>query len=360
MFFVVPIFFGIFFAGLTGGFTFSTNSYNDVVDYNISEIVDPGWFTYWSVHAADGAQLSWEYSSSGGAIVFYLIKGYSEFIDFDNDNYFWYEDSCDSCIYDSGIYYATGNDEYYFIFYNRDLYGSTIVSATINVDQPTVYEGTSEPVFRLDFTGILTIVIVGFIIIGGIVVIVKFSRTSDRTGNYLQTAASLTGPSAGPSSGSPPSDPNRHLAARSAPVSSTATAAAVSKPAVSGKYCTKCGSAIKPGDTFCVGCGTRVSSTTPVTPITETKSASDGKCAYCGAILTGGDSCTSCGRLREKCEVCRRPIQFGDEIGRCMHCQRVFHYSHLKETVKVTGKCPVCREPLKEGDIDLEIIGKHK
>lgn len=115
------------------------------------------------------------------------------------------------------------------------------------------------------------------------------------------------------------------------------------------RRCTDCNNRIEPGDMFCSSCGARL--------VDKTASPASLSCTHCGTPLVETDSnCPECGKAREKCEICKRWIRSGDVIGSCNHCQRTFHYAHLKEVSKVLGKCPACKQPLKEDDIGLNVV----
>ncbi|MHA2366347.1 MAG: SBBP repeat-containing protein, partial [Candidatus Hodarchaeales archaeon] len=66
-------------------------------------------------------------------------------------------------------------------------------------------------------------------------------------------------------------------------------------------------------------------------------------CYYCGAIINSTTKeCPYCDNPSLICHVCKRNIQFGDEIGACLYCENdQFHFQHLAETVKIIGKCPI-------------------
>lgn len=80
-------------------------------------------------------------------------------------------------------------------------------------------------------------------------------------------------------------------------------------------------------------------------------------CYHCGAILEKGTTtCPSCSEPVFTCGICKRTINFTDIVGECLYCGHGFHYSHLQETIKVTGLCPVCKQSLKED----EVVRKEK
>ncbi|MHA1168252.1 MAG: double zinc ribbon domain-containing protein [Candidatus Hodarchaeales archaeon] len=137
------------------------------------------------------------------------------------------------------------------------------------------------------------------------------------------------------------------------------------------KFCTKCGNALAERDKFCTKCGWTVKpivatrnqpAESPkrevikqvVTPTMVYGRDSD-TCRKCGSILPVTEkNCSECGALRVKCQICKRNINFTDISGSCPECLNEFHYSHLRETIKVTGKCPMCRIPLKEEEIIMK------
>ncbi|MHA1435210.1 MAG: hypothetical protein ACTSO7_15315 [Candidatus Heimdallarchaeota archaeon] len=57
-------------------------------------------------------------------------------------------------------------------------------------------------------------------------------------------------------------------------------------------------------------------------------------------------TCTSCGKEILKCVVCKLPISFGEEIGKCSLCEAKGHLVHMEEWVKTQGKCPYCQQEL--------------
>ena len=44
------------------------------------------------------------------------------------------------------------------------------------------------------------------------------------------------------------------------------------------------------------------------------------------------------------CNVCRQEIDDEDIVEACKHCNRYFHFRHLREWLKIKGSCPTCRE----------------
>jgi len=55
--------------------------------------------------------------------------------------------------------------------------------------------------------------------------------------------------------------------------------------------------------------------------------------------------------MKDNCIVCKRPIKAGDMIIGCPSCEKLAHYSHLVEWVKVQGSCPSCFVNLKVSDL---------
>jgi hypothetical protein len=317
-----------------------------------------------NVDVASGGRLDWDFTTSG-AVIFYIIDGYNEFDDYRDYNYFEYIIIDTGSTQLSGFTTVSKSSTYYLVIEN-DGSSNVLVTGSFTVTQPPGMSGSSETVGGgFNFSGIITLVVVVAIIGGGIFLIVRFSRSSGKPSNYLPSTSSTPGSTPGPGDVS-----GRTLKARSAttslPTRSVTPATAVISTPTQKKFCTKCGATIKPGDTFCTSCGAQTSGATASTaPVSASKPSTrvtaSSSCAHCGALLADTDKiCPECSKPREKCEVCKKGIRFGEEIGTCMHCYRVFHYGHLKETVKVTGKCPACRAPLKESDIDLQVIGKHK
>ncbi|OLS25607.1 MAG: hypothetical protein HeimC3_13550 [Candidatus Heimdallarchaeota archaeon LC_3] len=84
-------------------------------------------------------------------------------------------------------------------------------------------------------------------------------------------------------------------------------------------------------------------------------------CFYCGAIIDFNiDRCNYCLQDANNCQVCKKNINFGDEIGTCVYCSHIFHFSHFAETIKIIGKCPVCREKLTVEEILKSLPFKNK
>lgn len=70
--------------------------------------------------------------------------------------------------------------------------------------------------------------------------------------------------------------------------------------------------------------------------------------------------CCECSEKMLICNVCKLPITFGDDMGKCSLCEKIGHLVHLQEWTKVHGKCPSCLQDLPiEGvvpisDVDLK------
>lgn len=70
-------------------------------------------------------------------------------------------------------------------------------------------------------------------------------------------------------------------------------------------------------------------------------------CYYCGyPIEKESKSCSNCNEKVLSCIVCKLPISFGEESGKCYFCEGSGHLSHIQEWVKVKGKCPTCLKEL--------------
>ncbi len=78
-------------------------------------------------------------------------------------------------------------------------------------------------------------------------------------------------------------------------------------------------------------------------------------CYYCGyPIENESKNCLSCNKAVEICMVCKLPISFGEEAGKCSLCEAKGHMAHFQEWVKVKGKCPTCMKDLPiEGIVPL-------
>jgi len=85
------------------------------------------------------------------------------------------------------------------------------------------------------------------------------------------------------------------------------------------------------------------------------KPKSEITCFFCGNPITALNSkCTKCQREVIKCSVCKLPISFGEEVGKCSLCEASAHLNHLQEWVKTQGKCPYCLQELPEEGIFIE------
>ncbi|MCF2143345.1 MAG: hypothetical protein K9W42_06550 [Candidatus Heimdallarchaeota archaeon] len=94
---------------------------------------------------------------------------------------------------------------------------------------------------------------------------------------------------------------------------------------------------------------------TPViSPITSSK---EYLCFNCGYIIDKETSvCPSCNENILRCNVCKLPISFGEEAGKCSLCGSAAHLSHFQEWVKIKGKCPTCQKKIPlEGIVPLSM-----
>jgi len=53
--------------------------------------------------------------------------------------------------------------------------------------------------------------------------------------------------------------------------------------------------------------------------------------------------------------VCKLPISFDEEVGKCSLCEAKGHLVHMEEWVKTQGKCPYCQQELPLQDVIHEI-----
>ncbi len=83
-------------------------------------------------------------------------------------------------------------------------------------------------------------------------------------------------------------------------------------------------------------------------------------CYNCGMpVEKDATTCPSCNQEILRCNVCKLPISFGEEAGKCSLCESKGHMSHFQEWVKVKGKCPTCMKKIPiEGVVPL--IGELK
>ncbi|NHJ38590.1 MAG: hypothetical protein FK731_01060 [Asgard group archaeon] len=92
------------------------------------------------------------------------------------------------------------------------------------------------------------------------------------------------------------------------------------------------------------------------------KEVSHYTCYYCGyPIERDFKLCPDCGEKVLRCEVCKLPISFGDDIGFCPICESKSHLIHLQEWVKTNGNCPHCMKKIPlEGIVPLERTKKRR
>ena len=86
-------------------------------------------------------------------------------------------------------------------------------------------------------------------------------------------------------------------------------------------------------------------------------------CYYCGMPLDPADlvNCSTCEKEILKCNVCKLPISFGEELGQCSLCESLGHLTHFEEWVKTQGKCPTCLQDIPlQGVIPFEEDIKKK
>ncbi|MHA1166742.1 MAG: zinc ribbon domain-containing protein [Candidatus Hodarchaeales archaeon] len=116
--------------------------------------------------------------------------------------------------------------------------------------------------------------------------------------------------------------------------------------------CPVCGYPSEKGSLFCKKCGARLKKSTPLT--------AEITCMKCGSqVKINSKVCEKCGKEIEICEICKKAINPGDVVSECKYCNRLFHHSHLRETVKVFGECPICRCKLHDDDLNVKILKRE-
>ncbi|NHJ33451.1 MAG: hypothetical protein FK732_11375 [Asgard group archaeon] len=66
-------------------------------------------------------------------------------------------------------------------------------------------------------------------------------------------------------------------------------------------------------------------------------------CYFCGEPLEReSEICPACEKDVLICIVCKLPISFGDDLGKCSICEGLAHYVHFHEWIKVMAYCPSC------------------
>ncbi|NHK31147.1 MAG: hypothetical protein FK730_07330 [Asgard group archaeon] len=70
-------------------------------------------------------------------------------------------------------------------------------------------------------------------------------------------------------------------------------------------------------------------------------------CYFCGEPLErDSKNCPSCKKEIPYCIVCKLPISFGDDLGKCSLCEGIAHYIHFHEWIKIMSKCPKCQQKI--------------
>lgn len=78
-------------------------------------------------------------------------------------------------------------------------------------------------------------------------------------------------------------------------------------------------------------------------------------CYYCNKSIKRDISiCPNCNKTIPHCIVCSLPIAQKSIIGKCVHCDKVAHLTHLQEWLKVKGYCPNCSMHLREADVIID------
>jgi hypothetical protein len=98
---------------------------------------------------------------------------------------------------------------------------------------------------------------------------------------------------------------------------------------------------------------------TSIRPVSFTKQYI---CYHCGnPIEKDAKTCSSCNSEVLRCSVCKLPISFGEEVGKCSLCETKAHLVHMQEWVKTQGKCPVCQKKLPvEGIVPISGMNVKK
>ncbi len=85
-------------------------------------------------------------------------------------------------------------------------------------------------------------------------------------------------------------------------------------------------------------------------------------CYFCGnPIEADTKTCSACQNKVVHCNVCKLPITFGQEVGKCSLCEVKGHLTHFQEWVKVKGKCPTCMKKIPvEGVVPISGVEVKK
>lgn len=85
-------------------------------------------------------------------------------------------------------------------------------------------------------------------------------------------------------------------------------------------------------------------------------------CYHCGNPLDkAAKTCAACNSEVLRCSVCKLPISFGEEVGKCSLCETKAHLVHMQEWVKVKGKCPTCMKKIPiEGVVPISGVEVKK
>lgn len=79
-------------------------------------------------------------------------------------------------------------------------------------------------------------------------------------------------------------------------------------------------------------------------------------CTHCGEPLATGkeETCLSCGKDILFCQICKRLVNFDQDVGKCSLCDIHAHYACLFEFVKTQGECPFCKKGIPSDGVILE------
>ena len=61
--------------------------------------------------------------------------------------------------------------------------------------------------------------------------------------------------------------------------------------------------------------------------------------------------CPECGFKLNRCPICKSLILPNDNQTHCPHCNELFHITHFREAIKVSGVCPLCKFEIKDYEI---------
>ena len=73
-------------------------------------------------------------------------------------------------------------------------------------------------------------------------------------------------------------------------------------------------------------------------------------------LATGKEkTCASCGKEILFCQICKRLVNFEQDVGKCSLCNIHAHYACMFEFEKTQDECPFCKKGIPSDGVILEM-----